>query len=327
MHVVPAVVLRWYAAAQVSYGDCCHTTLALITDDSAAVLGWLFSRNDVPTAAATAATTPGTCEQLQCFRQDLPVSNSRGELRPITAGGATRALFTKLPGVGPIMAEKWFKAGFRSIESLLQAATAAEQAAAAVGSQIAYTAAGGSSSSRYGQDSIFPLGRAAMYSLQYSTDLLETMDPNDVTEMQQEVLQTLIAVTPGVTDGWVMQQVGGAIRGGAVHDADWLITNNKCDPQLLDGLVTRVYNHMVGCGRLVPQEEGFCRIQVGKLEGYKEKARKDLLEKTDRLVWLAVCSGLQLVQGASQDSERYNSCLSSAQLCIYIVSCNMLNGL
>eukprot|EP00878_Enallax_costatus_P043071 GHUV01050722.1.p1 GENE.GHUV01050722.1~~GHUV01050722.1.p1 ORF type:complete len:109 (-),score=0.99 GHUV01050722.1:179-505(-) len=108
------------------------------------------------------------------------------------------------------------------------------------------------------------------------------MPDDDVTEMRTEVLQTLTAVTPGVTDGWIMQTVGGAARGGAVHDADWVITNNKCDTKLLDGLVTRVYDNMTRSGRLVSQDEGFCRVQVGKLVGYKEKARKDLLEKTDR---------------------------------------------
>jgi hypothetical protein len=47
-----------------------------------------------------------------------------------------------------------------------------------------------------------------------------------------------------------------------VHDADFL----ACPPSQSispEGVVTRLYSSLVSQGWLVPQEEGFCRIQVG----------------------------------------------------------------
>lgn len=237
--------------------------------------------------------------------------NSQGQVRPATGGGATRALFVKLPGVGPTLAERWFSLGFRSLEALLEAAAnagllgvdkppagaaagqspVAAAAAATSSSLVQQKPAGGASSASTVQGSgssrsqpdpdasiagtsAVPFGRPALYSLQYSSDLLAAVVHDELQEMQQYILAALASMT-GVGSGWQMQIVGGGRRDGAVHDADFLISHP--DGSLIDGLVEKVYSHLVAAGRLVPDSQGFCRLQKGRMPGYKSKARSDVL--------------------------------------------------
>ena len=44
------------------------------------------------------------------------VTNSKGKRRPDSVGGATRALFHSLPGVGQRAARRWWDLGLRSLE-------------------------------------------------------------------------------------------------------------------------------------------------------------------------------------------------------------------
>jgi hypothetical protein len=119
---------------------------------------------------------------------------------------------------------------------------------------------------------ILGISTPVLYSLQYHQDLLEPITPQDAQEMQQQVLEALVKVT-GVADGWRMQVVGGGRRSQARHDADYLISHPSVS---MEGLVTQVYDHLVWARRLVPQHQGFCRMQQGRMPGYKEKLRKDL---------------------------------------------------
>lgn len=271
--------------------------------------------------------------------------NSQGQLRPGTAGGAARAAFVKLPGVGPALAEVWWNAGYSSLQGLLRAAAqaglllppgsggvdvgsmgcsgvdgsapevtaaarslprqvrarqpdAAAAAAAEAGAQgkgkpgrysssrssssmitvaaaaagvLTNVAAGGTASA-----AVLPFGREALYSLQYSGDLLSgTVSAEELEEMRAFLLASLAKVT-GVSNGWRLQIVGGGRRSSAVHDVDYLV-GHEADDSLLAGLVGKLYAHMVAAGRVVPEEEGFCRVQRGRMPGYKEKARMDVL--------------------------------------------------
>jgi len=66
----------------------------------------------------------GSCEQLRGFEADEMVRDSKGELRRDSAGGASRARFCKLPGVGPVRALRWFELGLRSYDDALAATQA-----------------------------------------------------------------------------------------------------------------------------------------------------------------------------------------------------------
>ncbi|KAF6250979.1 hypothetical protein COO60DRAFT_1705216 [Scenedesmus sp. NREL 46B-D3] len=305
--------------------------------------------------------TTGTCEQLGSFRANQPVRNSQGQPRPGTAGGAARAAFVKLPGVGPALAEVWWNAGYSSLPGLLRAAAEAGllvQPAAAAGAgsgsgavdvahvgcsgvdgsapgvtaaaqslprqvragqpdAAAAAAAGGGggrgrgrgaggSSSRHSSmttaaaaaaasttgggaagsvadasaagsaAAVLPFGREALYSLRYNGDLLSgTVSAGELEEMRQFLLESLAAVT-GVSVGWKLQLVGGGRRSSAVHDVDYLVGRETND-SLLVGLVGRLYSRMVAAGRVVAEDEGFCRVQHDRMPAYKEKARMDVL--------------------------------------------------
>lgn len=123
---------------------------------------------------------------------------------------------------------------------------------------------------------VLPFGREALYSLRYSGDLLSgTVSAEELEEMQAFLLESLAKVT-GVSNGWRLQIVGGGRRSSAVHDVDYLV-GHEVDDSLLAGLVGKLYAHMVAAGRVVPEEEGFCRVQRDRMPGYKEKARMDVL--------------------------------------------------
>jgi len=71
------------------------------------------------------ANTLSPCSSLTSLPPSPPVQpvlNSRGELRPNTAGGAARALFARLPGVGQVLALSWFESGCTSIDDVMQLA-------------------------------------------------------------------------------------------------------------------------------------------------------------------------------------------------------------
>jgi hypothetical protein len=123
---------------------------------------------------------------------------------------------------------------------------------------------------------VLPFGREALYSLRYNGDLLSsTVSAEELEEMRQFLLESLANVT-GVSNGWRLQIVGGGRRSSAVHDVDYLV-GHESDDLLLVGLVGKLYARMVAAGRVVPEEEGFCRVQRDRMPGYKEKARMDVL--------------------------------------------------
>jgi hypothetical protein len=125
--------------------------------------------------------------------------------------------------------------------------------------------------------SVLPFGREALYSLRYHGDLVlsGTVSPEELDEMRQFLLSSLAEVT-GVSDGWKLQIVGGGRRSSAVHDVDYLV-GHETDDSLLVGLVGKLYNRMVAVGRVVSEEEGFCRVQRDRMTAYKEKACNDVL--------------------------------------------------
>ena len=275
----------------------------------------------------------GTSEQLEDFQADRPVTNSRGELRLGTEGGATRYAFARLPGVGATQAYTWYQLGYRSYEELQEAGKEGGPLAVGAG--------------QYG------MSREAWYCLRYREDLLEKVPGEDVEEMKGVVLELLdeisrkngssseggvgsgaesgleksqllgtsasadggggthrqdigrssmmeggvvgsgsasgeTAATPSSSgryvsaaaapvfsrSGWQIQLVGGGRRSRTSHDADFLITHPSYK---LDGVVWELYNRLVAQGKLISQEEGFCRIQSGKMDGYLQTAKGDIL--------------------------------------------------
>mgnify|MGYP001811123761 CR=1 FL=1 len=199
-----------------------------------------------------------------------PVLNSRGEVRPNTAGGKARELFARLPGVGQKQALAWFEAGCTSIADviqLVQPAVAATTSSSAAGAPTATggvdvmlgldgdgaqgvvlgtpAESGGALSSagvaaEAGRPAVDPAAAAAgvempavqvgvsneaVYSLQYSSDLLEAVPEDDVREMRNVVLEALAAVSGRPEQEWRMQLVGGGRRSKSVHDADFLVSH------------------------------------------------------------------------------------------------------
>lgn len=75
----------------------------------------------------------GTSPQMEAFRADRPVRDSKGELRPGTAGAATCRAFCRLPGIGPRLAQQLYDAGHRTYEDLARAVAELEAAAKAGG--------------------------------------------------------------------------------------------------------------------------------------------------------------------------------------------------
>lgn len=200
-----------------------------------------------------ALVSTGTAEQLEDFQADRPVSNSRGELRQGTEGGATRRKFVKLPGVGAGVAYKWYQLGYREYEDLENAAREGGPLHPVTGD--------------------LPISREALYCLKYRSDLLEKVTADDVAEMRHEVDSVLTKVTGA--DGWNITLVGGGRRSHTSHDADFLVTH--FGGHSMEGVVWQVYEELVKRGKLVSQDEGFCRIQSGRMEGYLATARGDVL--------------------------------------------------
>ncbi len=68
-----------------------------------------------------------------------------------------------------------------------------------------------------------------------------------------------------------------------VHDADFLATHWSRD---VGGLVARLAAGLQARGRLVPPNEGFCRLQSERMAGYEERAKADILgDRWGRWVW------------------------------------------
>ncbi|KAL4858948.1 DNA-directed DNA/RNA polymerase mu [Chlorella vulgaris] len=130
----------------------------------------------------------GTCQKLELFRQDQPVCHSNGELRPDSAGAATRRKFVKLLGVGAGTARKWWDLGMRSYEDVEAAA------------------AGGGT----GNQPLLKLTPVQRFGLLHRVDLLEGASSADVREMHDAVVAVLEDIS-GVT-GWQVTNVGGSSR-------------------------------------------------------------------------------------------------------------------
>lgn len=64
----------------------------------------------------------GTCSQLEDYRANRAVRDSRGNVRHHTEGGAVKEQFCRLPNVGPTTAARWFREGYRSLAAVAAAA-------------------------------------------------------------------------------------------------------------------------------------------------------------------------------------------------------------
>eukprot|EP00798_Chlamydomonas_sp_ICE-L_P017751 gene17751-24111_t len=99
----------------------------------------------------------GSCDSQERFLSDQALADSRGGVRHGSAGGRTRCMFCKLPGVGPVMAKEWYEKGFRSWEDVLSAVNK-------------------------GQLSV---SNRLQWALQHSSDLTEDVLPHEVEEMRE----------------------------------------------------------------------------------------------------------------------------------------------
>ncbi|KAL6778106.1 hypothetical protein ACKKBG_A16945 [Auxenochlorella protothecoides x Auxenochlorella symbiontica] len=192
----------------------------------------------------------GTCDALVKFRANLVVKDSRGTPRPDTIGGATRAAFHALPGVGQRTAKHWWDLGLRSYEDL--------DAAVAEGGLL--------SQGRKGALSV-----AQHFSLKHRADLLQGTSAEDVAEAVSRVLESLTR-SSGV-DGWTVEVVGGEARGGAAHDTDLLVTHKT---RGVDHAVQGLLDDLVASGYLFSPSEAMCLVQEGLMPSHLERMRKDL---------------------------------------------------
>ncbi|KAL4439228.1 hypothetical protein ABPG77_004130 [Micractinium sp. CCAP 211/92] len=202
----------------------------------------------------------GTCAALERFRADEAILDSRGRRRNDSIGGATRALFNSLPGVGQRAAKLWWDLGCRSFEDV--------ELAAQPGGPL-------------GPDGPSPLPPEQRFSLSHRADLLESTCKRACWGLSAEVHEMLGAVRTGLETvsghgGWRCALVGGGRRSSAVHDADVLVTHPE---QPTEGVILLLRDHFVAEGRLIPPEEGMCRVQEGLLPTHLDRLREEHLHE------------------------------------------------
>ncbi|KAG7674938.1 hypothetical protein Ndes2437B_g00115 [Nannochloris sp. 'desiccata'] len=191
----------------------------------------------------------GTCDTLECFRNNLQVTDSRGKLRYDTVGAATRYAFFKLPGVGQKTARLWWDLGLRSYEDVLGAAKEGEA-----------LAPGGLNKLTVDQK----------FSLEHRDDLLEDTSEEEVQSMLSMVKDALKKVSHPA--GWRVELVGGGRRASASHDADFLVTH----PTLpIEDAVLALKDYLIDHGQLFSSEEGMCRVQHGLLPNHIQKLKDE----------------------------------------------------
>lgn len=192
----------------------------------------------------------GSCDELNRFRTDSVVLDSHGNVRIGTAGGATRRLFHRLPGVGQTTAARWWDQGLRSYEDV--------EAAAAAGT--------------------LHLSTEQAFSLSHRADLFEGASEEEVSATLNMVRAALEAAAG--FDGWRSEVVGGARRGTpGGHDADILVAHPT---ENTEGVIKRLLNLLIsgfdpgdGVWRLVPPTEGMCRLQSGLLPTHMAKIKHE----------------------------------------------------
>ncbi|BDA49904.1 probable DNA polymerase lambda at C-terminar half [Coccomyxa sp. Obi] len=167
-------------------------------------------------------------------------------------GSPSRRLFKKLPGVGSSTAKKWYDLGLRTLEDV--------EAAAKPGGPLS---AGGEA----------PLSVAQAFSLAHRGDLMEDCTEPDIAEMRHEVLDALNTVAG---NGWTMVTVGGAARGLASHDADFVVSTKNTRTE---GVGNLLYDELVARGRLFPKEEAMCLTQSSRMPTHLPSMREDVLKR------------------------------------------------
>lgn len=173
-------------------------------------------------------------------------------------------MFTKLPGVGPGTARRWWEQGFRSLEDVEEAAGLRD--------------AGEPGSTARTGGAPLQLSVDQRFSLLHRAELLEGATPAEMAEMQQ-VLASALASVSGVREGWRIEVVGGTARqrrppGEAPqlaapaaaaaeqvvhHDCDFLCWHPTAP---LEGLVQRLHAHLIAQGRVVQPAEAMSQVQV-----------------------------------------------------------------
>ncbi|MEW5314485.1 MAG: hypothetical protein WDW38_005981 [Sanguina aurantia] len=268
------------AAGNVEVGDTVNRHALVYHHAAAAVSGCSFCITRQHPAAAIKRLLPycggpfisavvceliatGSCVQLDDFREDCAVTDSKGLLRMGTQGASTRRQFKRLPGVGHATARQWYDAGCHSLEDdPLGRRRRRSPRAATAAPGGGWTTEGkmmdGSENVHRGER-LVPANKDVAYSVKWHKELLEEVSAADV----EEVLQALRSSLEGISGegGWRIELVGGGARDSASHDADILVTHPH---HIVDGVVAILYETWVGQGRLVPKEQGFCMMQAGK---------------------------------------------------------------
>ncbi|KAK9820638.1 hypothetical protein WJX81_002025, partial [Elliptochloris bilobata] len=111
------------------------------------------------------------------------------------------------------------------------------------------------------------------FSLQHRGDLLVDCPAADVAEMEAAVLATFNRVAG---EGWQIVRVGGAMRGEASHDADFVVWHPTRSPE---GAVHAMSQDLMKCGRLFPPSQAMCQIQAGLMPTRAARMRLETVAK------------------------------------------------
>ncbi|PRW44417.1 DNA-directed DNA RNA polymerase mu isoform C [Chlorella sorokiniana] len=215
----------------------------------------------------------GSCAQLEQFRRDEPVRDSRGGVRADSAGAATRRAFTKLPGVGAKVAQQWWDRGLRTYEDVIEAA--ASRGLGAAGSKP------------------LVLNATQRFALEHRADLLEGTAESDLEEMRAAIAASLISLTGA--RGWHIEIVGGSRRqqrpaadasgsgGGSSsrvppkqhHDADFMVTHHSYTWG--EDLIGSLRDELIARRRILPPDTGaMCMLQQNRAADIEAKLMDDL---------------------------------------------------
>lgn len=184
----------------------------------------------------------GTTDDIEAHRNGGELRDTAGhvrggDMRSAVRGGAAKHEFCRLPGVGQATAEKWYELGLRDFDDLDRAV---EEGG------VLHT------SNR--------LTTVQSWSLQHRHDLLAECSEADIQEMEDATLSVLHALAG---PDWKMQLVGGARRGKASHDADFLVSHAA---KAKAGVMRAVVEELIRQGKVLAPGQGFCNIQDGRME-------------------------------------------------------------
>ncbi|KAK3242010.1 hypothetical protein CYMTET_48274 [Cymbomonas tetramitiformis] len=176
----------------------------------------------------------GRCQAYKDLMANGDLKDSKGVLRGVQ-GAATKREFQKVPFVGHKTACRWYdELGLRSLEEVERAV---------------FTPGGVLNEEKAVK--VF-----VRHALQHRHLLCEPVTPQQVTQIKQMITQDLERAWG---PGWVVENVGGARRGKASHDCDFLVTHPSIG---LQGVLRTLVERWVIEQKVVPKDMGFHQLHT-----------------------------------------------------------------